>query len=95
MSIQNYKKLKRDELLTLCEQHKLDEGVKAFTKQKKEDYFFGTCCENRIEMSEGRDIALNPEQKGKDLNYFIYPYVEIDGRAFENVKRNFSFNERR
>lgn len=60
-------------------------------KQKREDYFFGTCCENRIELSEGRDIVLNPEQKCEEINYFIYPYVEIDGRAFENVKRSFSF----
>lgn len=63
-------------------------------KQKREDYFFGTCCENRIEFSEGRDIVLNPEQKCEELNYFIYPYVEIDGKAFENVKRSFSFNKR-
>lgn len=60
-------------------------------KQKREKYFFGTCCENRVELSEGRDIILEPEQKEGELNYFIYSYCEIDGKPFENIEKKFAF----
>ena len=33
----------------------------------------------------GRDLRLNPRRKGKPLNYFVYPYVEVDGQEFANV----------
>jgi hypothetical protein len=34
-----------------------------------------------VAVSRGRDIVLNPPQKGKPLNYFIYPYAEADGQS--------------
>ncbi len=39
----------------------------------------------------GRDLHLNPQQDGKPLNYFVYPYVEVDGRDYPNVSLAFSF----
>ena len=30
----------------------------------------------------GRDLRLKPAQDGKPLNYFVYPYVEVDGQNF-------------
>ena len=39
----------------------------------------------------GRDSRLNPAQNGKPLDYFIYPYVEVDGREYPNVSLSFSF----
>ena len=48
----------------------------------KREYFFGAHDENRVEFSKGRDVMLAPAQKGDPLNYFVYPYVEIDGKAF-------------
>ena len=39
----------------------------------------------------GRDLKLNPAQDSELLNYFVYPYVEVAGKKFENVSLAFSF----
>jgi hypothetical protein len=44
-----------------------------------------------MQFSMGRDLRLNPAQNGKPLNYFVYPYVEVDGQEFPNVALAFSF----
>jgi transglutaminase-like putative cysteine protease len=49
----------------------------------KREYFFGAHDENRIELSKGRDVVLAPRQKGDALNYFVYPYAEMDGKTVE------------
>lgn len=49
----------------------------------KREYFFGAHDENRIELSKGRDVMLEPRQKGDPLNYFVYPYAEIDGKTVD------------
>jgi hypothetical protein len=36
-------------------------------------------------MSHGRDVVLEPAQKGPALNIFIEPYVEIDGKPFMGI----------
>jgi hypothetical protein len=43
------------------------------------EYYFGNLTENRIGFSQGRDITLVPKQDGPPLNYFVYPYVEVEG----------------
>ncbi len=43
----------------------------------------------------GRDLVLNPPQAGDPLNYFVYPYVEVNGKKWENVSNHFSFSRRR
>lgn len=43
-------------------------------------YYFGAIDENRIAFGTGRDITLNPPQRGGALNYFGYPYGEVDGK---------------
>jgi transglutaminase-like putative cysteine protease len=47
------------------------------------DFLFGNLVLERsaVAVSRGRDIVLNPPQKGKPLNYFIYPYAEADGQS--------------
>ncbi len=52
----------------------------------KREYFFGTHDENRVEFSKGRDLMLSPRQQGDPLNYFVYPYAEIDGKAFTGTE---------
>jgi len=59
----------------------------------KREYFFGTHDENRVLFTRGRDIRLEPPQKGRPLNFFIYPYVEVDGKPFENVSKKFTFTD--
>ena len=55
------------------------------------DAYFGTLPNDRIEFSLGRDVVLDPPQHGEPLNYFIYPYAEVDGKAAGDVKRSFRF----
>jgi transglutaminase-like putative cysteine protease len=63
----------------------------AWKHPKKRDYFFGSHDVNRVQFSMGRDLRLSPAQEGKPLNYFVYPYVEVDGREYPNVSLAFSF----
>jgi hypothetical protein len=65
----------------------------AWKHQEKRDYFFGAHDDNRIEFSMGRDLKLNPAQAGELLNYFVYPYVEVAGKKFENISLAFSFED--
>ena len=65
----------------------------AWKHQEKRDYFFGAHDDNRIEFSMGRDLKLNPAQQGDLLNYFVYPYVEVAGKKFENLSLAFSFED--
>ncbi|MCQ9206519.1 MAG: transglutaminase-like domain-containing protein [Omnitrophica bacterium] len=57
----------------------------AWKDRSKYEYHFGTVDSSRIEFSKGRDIILEPSQEGEPLNYFIYPYVEVDGKPYRNV----------
>jgi len=63
----------------------------AWKLQEKRDYFFGAHDDNRVEFTRGRDLKLNPAQDGEALNYFVYPYVEVGGKKYENVSLSFSF----
>ena len=65
----------------------------AWKHQEKRDYFFGAHDPNRVQFSEGRDLTLNPAQAGASLNYFVYPYVEVDGKEHINVATSFSFSD--
>jgi transglutaminase-like putative cysteine protease len=59
----------------------------------RREYFFGTLCCNRIAFTRGRDITLEPAQSADPLNYFIFPYVEVDGRPdVAGVERKLRFN---
>jgi transglutaminase-like putative cysteine protease len=63
----------------------------AWKHQEKRDYFFGSHDVNRVQFSMGRDLRLNPAQDGKPRNYFVYPYVEVNGQEYPNVSLAFSF----
>jgi transglutaminase-like putative cysteine protease len=65
----------------------------AWKAKEKADYFFGTVDANRVQFSTGRDITLSPKQDGPPLNYFVYPYVEADGKIYEGISKAFSFEE--
>ena len=59
----------------------------------KRDYFFGALDTNRVRMSIGRDITLDPQQRGEPINYFVYPYAEVDGQRLDGVTQAFAFRE--
>jgi transglutaminase-like putative cysteine protease len=63
----------------------------AWKHQEKYAYFFGTVDANRVRFSAGRDITLVPKQAGPPLNFFVYPYVEVDGKPGGRVENEFTF----
>ncbi len=65
----------------------------AWKAKEKASYFFGSIDANRVQFSTGRDITLSPKQDGPALNYFVYPYVEVDGKTYDGISRQFSFVE--
>jgi transglutaminase-like putative cysteine protease len=60
-------------------------------KAKKFDRFYGTLPSDRVEFSRGRDLVLDPPQEGDPLNFFIYPYAEVDGQPVPKVPASFRF----
>jgi transglutaminase-like putative cysteine protease len=65
----------------------------AWKAKEKRDYFFGSVDANRVQFSAGRDVILSPKQDGPPLNYFVYPYVEVDGKPYDKMDKQFSFME--
>lgn len=65
----------------------------AWKNPVKKNYYFGAHDDNRIQFTVGRDLKLNPSQQGEPLNYFVYPYVEIGGKAYPNVDLAFSYTD--
>jgi len=53
------------------------------------DYFFGAQTETYIDLSTGRDIVLNPEQEADPINYFMYPYAEVDGQPLDFISQEY------
>jgi transglutaminase-like putative cysteine protease len=64
---------------------------------KKRDYYYGTLSEDRVMFSVGRDLTLAPKQAGGPLNFFVYPYVEVDGKALPaaQVKGTYRYRDLR
>ncbi len=53
---------------------------------QRRDYFFGAHTSNRVALSTGRDLILDPPQRGAPLNYFVDPYAEADGKVVKTSK---------
>jgi hypothetical protein len=56
---------------------------------EKAEYFFGTLDADRVTMTGGRDLTLEPSPAEGTLNFFVYPYGEIDARKADNVTKAF------
>ena len=54
-------------------------------------YYFGHHPANRIELSRGRDLVLEPGPASGPINFLAYPVLEINGKPIK-VKTQFSFN---
>jgi transglutaminase-like putative cysteine protease len=66
------------------------DASEASKNPEQKDYFFGAHDENRVEFSIGRDVVL-PGIHSEPLNFFIYPYAEIDEKPTDKVERKVSF----
>jgi hypothetical protein len=61
----------------------LIERIEAVSKSQRsfhatKDLKFGNLTEDRVIFGVGRDIDWRPRQAGPPLNFFVYPYVEVD-----------------
>ena len=54
------------------------------------DYYFGHHPANRLELSRGRDITVQPAPKAGPFNYFFGPHLEVKGKSVP-VKATFEF----
>jgi transglutaminase-like putative cysteine protease len=70
------------------------DASEAFKHPEKRELFYGTHPADRIHFSTGRDLRLGRDHHGGSLNYFIYPYVEVDGAAHAGpIEKSFSFRD--
>jgi len=53
-------------------------------------YYFGRHPANRVELSRGRDIVVEPGPKSGPINFLAYPVLEVDGKPV-SVKTRFGF----
>lgn len=67
----------------------LEKKLKPGEEKKYREYYFGGVDNRRIAYGTGRDLILDPAQKGGTLNYIMYPYAEADGQALDDL---FGFN---
>jgi transglutaminase-like putative cysteine protease len=59
----------------------------------RQNYFFGAVDQNRILLTRGRDLVLHPTPKKQPLNYFVYPYAELNGKVFDGLHSSFQFKD--
>ena len=72
----------------------VDASDAAKTKEpEKKAYLFGNLDADRFDITTGRDLTLSPPQKDGPLNFFIYPYVEVDGKTFAETKIRLEYRD--
>lgn len=47
------------------------------------NYFWGGIDPFRVQLSRGRDLILNPLQKGQPVNYLMYPFAQVGGQTLD------------
>jgi transglutaminase-like putative cysteine protease len=69
------------------------DASEAWKHPERRAYFFGHHDADRFALSMGRDLVF-PGMAGGPLNFFVYPYLEIDGKAApELLSRKTTFRE--
>jgi transglutaminase-like putative cysteine protease len=69
------------------------DAAAAIENKSERDFYFGTVDANRVEISAGRDIRLDPRQASGPLNYFVKAYAELDGKPYDGITTEFSFKD--
>ncbi len=59
----------------------------------KKAYLFGNLDADRFDVTTGRDLVLTPRQKDGPVNFLIYPYVEVDGKAYGETKIRLEYRD--
>lgn len=53
---------------------------------KDREYYFGTLGSTWITLTHGRDVVLEPPQKGPPINMLHGPVAEVDGTPFDGLR---------
>ncbi len=70
------------------------DASEAFNHPEKRELYYGTQPLDRIHFSTGRDLRLGPNHQDRPLNYFVYPYVEVNGARYDGrVESSFSYRD--
>ncbi len=68
------------------------DASEAFKHPERREQLYGGQPADRIHLTTGRDLQLGPDHRDEPLNYFVYPYVEVGGRAWEGpIEKAFRF----
>jgi transglutaminase-like putative cysteine protease len=63
------------------------DASEAWKHPDRRDYFFGHHDANRFALSDGRDLSF-AGMRGAPLNFFVYPYAEVDGKPYGEIVRH-------
>lgn len=69
------------------------DASEASKRPEKWDDLFGGLDPHRVQFTVGRDIRIPSLDSFESLNYFIYPYVLVDGQPHDEVQRQIRFLE--
>jgi transglutaminase-like putative cysteine protease len=70
------------------------DASEAFKHPEHRELFYGTHPADRLHMTTGRDLQLGADHRDHPLNYFVYPYVEIDGKRSESgIRTRFRYRD--
>jgi hypothetical protein len=59
----------------------ISEAAKKKDDKALSEYYFGSLTADRVAFTRGRDLTLDPMPASGKQNFFIYPIVEVDGKA--------------
>lgn len=57
-------------------------------------YYFGHNPANRIELSRGRDLVVEPGPESGPINFLAYPVLEVNGKLVKVAKPRFGFTRK-
>ena len=47
------------------------------------EYYWGAVDPYRVRLSRGRNLVLNPRQRGPEVNYLMYPFAQVGGTTLD------------
>jgi hypothetical protein len=68
------------------------DASEAHKRPELQEHYFGGLDAHRVELTVGRDLDLPGAAVG-DLNFVVYPHVEVDGVLHEAVDTEFRFQD--
>ncbi len=48
-------------------------------------YYWGAIDPYRVKFGVGRDLTLNPQQKGHPVNYLMYSFAQVGGQTLDGI----------